>query len=124
MTNNDKKKREVGGVGRTSPATAVTKAAAVSEVDQIEGVKRAGAVSATKGAGKVRSTRLITLEEREQLLRLVQEEARALFGSADSERAKVAQEAVRMALDSSLLPKGEDIDTIDLFAEDVPPKKR
>ena len=81
---------------------------AVSEVGQISGVKATEAVKGAKGAGSVgkrRMTRTITVEEREHLFRVVQEEAEKMFGNNDAGRArkKTVTDAVKMAIDAGLI---------------------
>lgn len=98
----------------TETTKEVAQTESVSEVGEVSGVRATSAVGGTKGAtgagGRRRPTRTMTLEEREQLFKMVNEEAEKIFGQtgmSDSRKRSVT-EAVKMAIDAGLMPPGED----------------
>jgi hypothetical protein len=101
--------KKVGGVSSTGETSAVDSTGAVSGVSE---VKATGGVGAVKGAGSAtrrQSTRAMTMEEREQLLKMINEEAEALFGKTgmSAEKRQIVENAVKMAVDSGLI-EGEE----------------
>jgi hypothetical protein len=94
----------------TDIAKQVAETESVSEVGEVAGVQAASAVGGAGSAGAIgrrRPTRTMSLEEREQLFKMVQEEADRLFGQtglSDSRKRHVT-EAVRMAIDAGLIPE-------------------
>ena len=102
--------KKVGGVRSTRETRAVKE---LESVDQIKGVNAAGgvgSVQATRAARSRQATRTMSLEEREQLFKLINEEAEALFkGSGMSNQQKeMVQNAVKMAVDAGLLESLDD----------------
>ena len=107
--NNDSKK--ISGVESSSKAKSVEKTQNIAEVSA---VKAASGVGALKGATGIsanrRATRLMTAQEREQLLKMVDDEAEKLMkaGSVPSSQKELIAKAVKMAVDSSIILK-EDV---------------
>ena len=66
------------------------------------------------GGGRVgrQATRTMSLEEREELFRLIDEEAERMFGSGilTPEKRSIVQQAVKMAVDSGLVEKEHESD--------------
>ena len=93
----------------TDLAKEVAQTDSISEVGEVSGVSAASAVGGAQGAGGVgrrRPTRTMSYEEREQLFKMVNEEAERIFGQtgmSDSRKRSVT-EAVKMAIDAGLLP--------------------
>lgn len=117
---NDKKDdSKIGGVKSTKETKNVDAAKEVSDVDRIKGAASVGSVGGIDGASKRRPTRTMSLEEREELFKMVKEEAGNLFGKAGvpQEKQDLLEEAVKMAIDSGLLPE-------ELAEEGKKPKKR
>ena len=100
--------------GNDKKIGAVTPTRAGHEVERTEGVGQVGAVQptagvmGTRGVGAIkkrRPTRVMTSEDREQLLKMVSEEAERLFGgqaNLPSERREIIEEAVKMTIEASL----------------------
>lgn len=119
--NSDDKK--IKGVGSTSKAKGVESTEAVGEVG---GVKATSAVSGVRRAGAVDGTRLtrnMTLAEREELFRMIDQEADKLFSASGLTPAKrkVVESAVKMAIDAGLLPDAAGSDGL---SDSVKGKKR
>jgi hypothetical protein len=96
----------------TDTAKEVAGAEAVSEVGEVAGIKATSAVGGTKAAGAAgrrRATRTMTLQEREHLLQMVQEEAEKMFANSalSAERKKTVADAVKMAIDAGLIQEDE-----------------
>lgn len=94
----------VGGVGGLKSTRGVKETDAVKSVEGISATGGVGAVSRATSSGR-RSTRLMTLEEREKLFALIDEEANKLLASGKIPESKrqLVKEAVKMAVDSGLV---------------------
>jgi len=115
MTSKKGSDKKIGAVQATRPG---------SEIERTEGVGSVGTVQPTSGimgtrgvgsATKRRPTRVMTNEDREQLLKMVTEEAERLFGknsAMPAERREIIEEAVKMTIEASL------------SEEETPKKKR
>ena len=104
--------KKIGGVKLTRETTAVLGTEAVSEVS---GVKATSGVVSVRGAGAIgqrRPTRTMSLEEREALFKLIEEEAESLFGHSaiSNSQRQVVKTAVIMAVDSGLIAAQETLD--------------
>ena len=100
--------KKVTGVKSTKETSGVEGTEAVSGVADIKATAGVGGVRRTGTVG-VRTTRTMTLAEREELLKLVNEEADKLFadGALPQSRRKAVESAVKMAIDAGLLPEDE-----------------
>ena len=101
------------GVGRVSSTQRTKELEQTAPVDSVAEVQKAGAVGkvdGAQGAGKRRATRVMTLAEREELFSMVSEEAKKLFpeGAMPDEQREIIEGAVKMAIDSGLLPEEEE----------------
>ena len=97
--------KKIDGVTSTRQAESVKEALAVSEVQNVKATSGVGTVKSTGSVRSRQSTRVMSLEEREQLFKMIGEEADTLFkGSGMSEQRKqMVQNAVKMAVDAGLL---------------------
>lgn len=100
--NDDKK---IGGIKSTTHAKGVESTEAVSGVSGVKATSAVGGVRGAAGIDRRKTTRLMSLAEREQLLRIVDEEAAKLFGQSDGK--KTVQSAVKMAIDAGLLTEDD-----------------
>ena len=96
--------KKVGGVDPTKGPDSISKTTGVSGVDP---VKPTTGVSGTTGVGGVRArkaTRMMSLDEREELFKMVSEEAEKLFppGTLPKHKREVIEGAVKMAIDASI----------------------
>ena len=99
--------KKIDGISNSSR----TSATAVEATKQIQttGVSGITNVTAPNGSAKIdsirRATRAMTAEEREYLLRLVNEEADRLFSnnSLNNKQKQTAKTAVKIALDAAIL---------------------
>lgn len=99
----------VGGVKSATHTRGIEKTESIGEVGAVKATGGVGAVRGTGGIGKRRSTRVMTLEEREALLSLISEEADKMFAGTgiSPQKKELVTNAVKMAVDSSLLPEDE-----------------
>lgn len=105
---------KVGGVKSTKGTSEVEGTEAVDSVGVIKstsgvgGVGRAGAVGS-----KRRSTRTMTLEEREELFKMINEEADKMFKNSglSAEKRALVESAVKMAVDSGLIDEDDNDDS-------------
>lgn len=105
MTKKIGDKKKIAEVKSTQRSGEVTGAEAVSSVDK---VKPTQAVSGVTGAGAIRkrgATRIYTSAEREELMRIVEEEANSL--ALPPEKKQVVVKAVKMALDSGITDEAD-----------------
>lgn len=99
------KNDSVGGVGSLRSSERVK---STENVEQVKGVESASSVS---GVGRVggssprRATRVMSLEEREKLFAMIEEEAEKLLGSAKipASKRQLVTDAVKMAVDTGLM---------------------
>lgn len=102
--------KKLSGVKQTTQATQVAGAEAVTSVTS---VKPASSIGSIKGPGAIggrrRPTRLMTIEERQQLLQMVSEEADKMFNSGllPAEKKEIVTKAVKMTVDAGILMAGE-----------------
>jgi len=102
-TNKDDPK--IGGIQGTKSTTSVEGADAVGGVAGIKPTTGVGGVSGAAGVGRRRPTRTMSFEEREQLFRMIDEEADRLFEQSGmpEEKRQVVKHAVRMAVDAGII---------------------
>jgi hypothetical protein len=106
---NSKKNKKISGVGTAG------KAADVEATDSVQGVGRVaptGGITGVGAAGSVKASRLtrtMSFEEREQLLRAVNDETQKLVkeGIIPASKASVVAESVKMAIDAGLVEGGK-----------------
>ena len=109
MGNNDENKRgsdKIGGIESSKKSQEIKK---TENVANVESVKAASGVGSVQGAGGIdqrrKATRIMSAQEREQLLRLVDDEAEKLFksGAIANANKELITKAVKMAVDSSIV---------------------
>lgn len=108
MSNENKKSisGKIGGIDSSKKTQEVQKAANVA---QVQSVKATSGVSSVRGAGGIdqrrKATRVMSAQEREQLLRMVDDEAEKLFksGVIPNANKEMITKAVKMAVDSSIV---------------------
>ena len=111
--------KKLGGVKPAGSAPGIDQTAEVHSTEAVGGVKAVaptssvGGIHATSAIGKRRPTRAMTLEEREALLKTIDEEAEKMFSSGvlPAGKKEVITRAVRMAVDAGLLSKDEEDDS-------------
>ncbi|MBX7137411.1 MAG: hypothetical protein K1X83_05455 [Oligoflexia bacterium] len=111
MTKKIGDKKKVGEVTSTNRATEVEGTQAVGNVQGIKPTSAIGGVTKAGGIGKRGATRSMTMAEREELLRLIEEEAEDMFGkSASNANKQKVVNAVKMAVDIGLMSAQEATD--------------
>lgn len=105
----DKKLDKVKG---TKDTESVKGSGSVSGVENVKGAGGVGGVGKVGAVGKRRATKVMTLAEREELFKMINEEAEKLFGGGDIPEAQkeVVKNAVKMAVEAGLLDKDESKD--------------
>lgn len=96
---------KIGAVSRAGGSENVQSPDAVHSVGEVKATSGVGAVKSAGLSGKRRSTRIMSAAEREQLFKLINEEADKLFEKSgiSEEKRSVLKNAVKMAVDSGLL---------------------
>lgn len=102
------KKSDDGKIGAVKGTGSTTNVQGPDSVGVVGGIKPTSSVGAVKGTGAVgkrRATRIMSPAERENLMRLISEEADKMFeGSAMSpEKKEVLKSAVKMAVDAGIV---------------------
>jgi hypothetical protein len=96
-----------GAIGGNSPIESgkAVGAGKVGNVSEVGTVRSTGGASGTGAVG-----RRLTSGDREQILALVEQETEKLFADSEipAKKRKVIEGAVKMAIEASLLPEGED----------------
>ncbi|MCB0328872.1 MAG: hypothetical protein KDD70_04395 [Bdellovibrionales bacterium] len=106
---NDKdKKKGVTGIEKAR------KSSSIKQVESVEEVSKIGKVESVRGAGRAGAaaglTPNIRYVDRDKLIGMVTEEAEKLFANSklSADKKKIITEAVKMAIDSSLVPEEEE----------------
>lgn len=106
------KKSDDGKIGAVKGTTGTKGVQGAEEVGSVSGVKPASAVGGVRGAGAVkrRPTRLMSSAERDNLFRMIDEEADKLFADSNisEEKKQVLKSAVRMAVDAGIPVEDEE----------------
>ena len=108
--------KKLGSIKQTTMAQGVEGTDNVHRTESVAGIKGVAATSGVggvKGAGAIgskRATRTMTIEEREQILNTITEEANKMFSSGVMPASKkdVITQAVKMAVDAGLIEKESD----------------
>lgn len=109
MGNNDDKKRtsdKIGGIESSKKAQEIQKATGIGQIESIKAATGVGSVQGTGGIDSRRkATRIMSAQEREHLLKLVDDEAEKLLKSGAIPKAnkELITKAVKMAVDSSIV---------------------
>ena len=105
----EKDDKKVGGIGGATKAKGVQR---TREVEETEGVKGAEGVSGIKnvaGIGRTDGVKALSIQQRDRLMNLVQEEAAKLAASGmipKSQRA-IVEQAVKMVIDAAMIDSDE-----------------
>ena len=101
--------KKLGRVSSTLHTTEIEGTEAISRVTSVQPTSGVGAVKGAEAVGKRRTARAMTIEEREQLLQMVQEETDKVLstGILPPQKKEVVAQAVKMAVDASLLTEEE-----------------
>lgn len=95
-------------LGKVKTPEATDEVSGTKGAEGVSGVKNVGGVGRVGAAGRVkgqRATRVMTKAERDKLFGMIQEEAEQLFGN--SPQREVVEQAVKMAIDASLVDEDE-----------------
>lgn len=98
---------KIKGVKSTDKTSEVEKTKQVGSVKGVKATSSIGAIGGVTSVGGRRKTRTMTLEEREEIFRLINEEADKIFANSGlpKEKRDLVQNAVKMAVDSGLVDK-------------------
>ena len=103
--------KKLGGVTSTTEASGIQKTEGIGEVKGIQATTGVGGVGKAGAVGKRRSTRVMSLAEREALMNMIGEEAEKMFadGTLSASNKELVTNAVRMAVDAGLVsPEDEE----------------
>lgn len=106
MTSDSDNSKKIGGIESSSKTKSVEKTDNISEVDAVKAASGVAGLSAAGGIGQKRkATKIMSAQEREELLKLIDEEADKLFksGLVPNSKKELISTAVRMAVDSSIV---------------------
>jgi hypothetical protein len=107
---NRDKDKNVGAVTRSDSTKGVRSTEAVSDVDNVKATTGVGKVSGVRGVGAAGGVGRITFEERDKYMKIVSEEAAKLAaqGVIPKSQKEIVEQAVKMAIDASLLESSDD----------------
>lgn len=97
-------KKKVGEVSKSTSTKEVQKSQAIQNVDKTSSVGNVGGVGSVGAIGKRGTTRLMSFNEREELFKMISQEADKLFSKSGlpPEQREAIEEAVKMTIDASL----------------------
>lgn len=106
---------KIKGVKSTKETTQVERTENVTSVTGVKSATSIGAIGGATAIGARRPTRTMTLEEREELFRLINEEADKMLTKSglSKEKIEIVQNAVKMAVDSGLMSEDDSDDEDD-----------
>jgi hypothetical protein len=101
--------KKLTGVKSTTQASEVAGAEAIGGIGSIKPTSGVGGIKGPGAIGKRRPTRVMTVEERQQLLNMISEETEKMFSSGvlPPRKKEVVAKAVKLAVDASLISKEE-----------------
>lgn len=102
------KKSDDGKIGAIKGTGSASNVEGAESVGSVSGIKPASAVGSVKGTGAIgkrRPTRIMSAAERDNLFRMINEEADKLFAdsSISEEKKQLLKSAVKMAVDSGIV---------------------
>lgn len=102
--------KKIGKISGSSGPKDIERAESVKGIKEVAPASGVGRVTGAGPIGKNRPTRIMSLAEREELLRMIDQEADKLFeGSGiSSAKKRVIAEAVKMAIDSGLVAEEDE----------------
>lgn len=98
--------KKIGSVESSSRAKSIEKTQNIAEVDAVKATSGISGLQGTGGIGQKRkATRIMSAQEREQLLKMIDEEAEKLFksGAMPNSKKELISTAVKMAVDTSII---------------------
>ena len=102
----DNKDKKVSGIGKTNNLDQIHKSESIAHVNK---TGKVGAVNAISGTSRT-PTREMSFQEREELLRMVGEEAEKLFSKSKipASQREAIEMAVKQTIDAALIEEQED----------------
>ncbi len=96
--------KKIGKINPAEGSDEIEQTKRVSDVSSIKALSGVKGTDSISGAGKRNATRVMTLAEREELFRMVSEEAKKIFpqGTLPAHKREIIEGAVKMAIDSVL----------------------
>lgn len=101
---------KIGGIKGPKGTTSVESTDAVGNVGGVKATSSVGAIGRAGSIGQRRGTRTMTLQEREELFKMINEEADKMFKQSGMppEKQRLVADAVKMAVDSGLIDDEDD----------------
>jgi hypothetical protein len=105
MSNDKKKNSSIDSISSTKASKEIASTENVEGVGQVKATTSIAGVSGVGSVQGVRLTRIMSLEERESYLKMVEEEADKLFEKSiiPQSKRKAIKSAVKMAIDAGLI---------------------
>lgn len=102
----DDKKKKVGDVNRTQNLSHIQKSESIREIKQTGKITGVGSVS----GGNRRPTRVMSAREREELFKMVEEEAEKIFAASgvSKEQREAIELAVKKTIDAAVIEEDGD----------------
>jgi len=101
--------KKVGAIGTSGATKGVKATESLSEVDKVKGASAVKGVSEVSGVGRSGAIGAVSIEQRDKLMAIVTEEAEKLAaqGVLSKSQRDVVEQAVKMAIDASLIEASE-----------------
>lgn len=108
MADKDDEKK-IGAIGSSGSTKGVKATESLSEVDKVKGADAIKSVIGVSGVGKAGAVGAVSIEQREKLMTIISEEAEKLAaqGIISKSQREVVEQAVKMAIDASLIEARE-----------------
>ncbi len=108
MADKDDEKK-IGAIGSSDSTKGVRATESLSEVDKVKGADAIKGVAGIAGVGKTGAIGAVSIEQRERLMSIITEEAEKLAaqGVISKSQREVVEQAVKMAIDASLIETKE-----------------
>lgn len=110
------RKNDDGSIGGVKGSDRVTKSTGIESTETVDKIKNVGAtagIGAVKGAGSIdrrKPTRTMTYAERQELFRMIDEEATSMLknGVLSPQKKALVEQAVKMAVDAALVDEEDE----------------
>jgi hypothetical protein len=94
---------KIGGISGASASTGIRRSEAIQQVSKAEKTSAVGKVGSVTDAPARRRTMLMSAEEREELFKMIEKEAKVLLKDAPESQREAVKESVKLAIEAGLL---------------------
>ena len=108
----DKKDKDskIGGISGTVASTGIRRPDAIESIERTEKTSAVGKVGSVTQSPARRRTMFMSAEEREELFRMVEEEAQILLKDAPESQRAAVKESVKLAIEAGMLDQIDEAD--------------